>query len=340
MRTTNLSKNHIFLFLLLIISLLFLTSIGEATKIRVRVTVQRANIRLKPDITSQIIAKAPIGTVLVSEKKEGKWYKVNLPPDESGFLVSGYIHESTVEVVEEIKEVPKKEKIKDKKPPEIEEEKLEQTAPPVTQKPEVIEKTPMRPKKQGLLWIGLKGGLNAANLYGDYPEDKGTRTGFCLGGYIALSNPDVRFAIHIEFLLTQKGSHYITQARDEEYSLTYLEVPIFAKVTLRKKGGFKPFVFIGPYLAIKLNDKYRSEYEWRGEAISVIEAESLFGRKLDIGAILGAGVDFPINFIPGKLTIELRFISGMRSLKVDEYGILKTYNKVASLMLGYSFSPF
>lgn len=125
-------KNRFFFFSLLIISLCFIGEIGEAAKLKIRVIVQRANIRLKPDISSPVIAKAPIGTALESEGKEGKWFKVNLPPDESGFVVSGYIHESIVEIVEEIKEVPKEEKLPEVTLPEAVTEKEKE----VKEKPE------------------------------------------------------------------------------------------------------------------------------------------------------------------------------------------------------------
>lgn len=131
----NFPKKFPILLSLLIIFLL-LAGIGEAAKLRVRVIVERANIRLRPDIKSPVIAKAPIGTVLESEGKEGRWYKVNLPPDESGFVVSGYIHENIVEVVEEIKEVLKEEKVEEEKQPEV--------ITPVIKEPAVREERPAR----------------------------------------------------------------------------------------------------------------------------------------------------------------------------------------------------
>jgi len=45
---------------------LLLAGIGEAAKLKIRVIVERANVRLKPDINSSVIARAPIGIVLES----------------------------------------------------------------------------------------------------------------------------------------------------------------------------------------------------------------------------------------------------------------------------------
>ena len=85
--------------------------------LQVRVTVSKANIRLRPTIKSLVISQASQGAVLVSDGKVGKWYEVNLPPDESGVIVSGYIHQNIVEVIGKVKEVPKEKKLEEKKSP-------------------------------------------------------------------------------------------------------------------------------------------------------------------------------------------------------------------------------
>lgn len=68
---------------------------------KVRVTASKANIRLKPDTQSAIVTNVPLGAVLDVIKKEGDWYYVKLPPDEKGIVIAGYLHESTVEAIEE-----------------------------------------------------------------------------------------------------------------------------------------------------------------------------------------------------------------------------------------------
>ncbi|MFQ6082085.1 MAG: SH3 domain-containing protein [Candidatus Aminicenantia bacterium] len=81
--------------------LLLLPGLSNAEKVKVRVIVEKANIRLKPDLGSMVIGSAPLGAILESDEQIGEWFKVNLPPDEKGFVVTGYIHSSAVEVVEE-----------------------------------------------------------------------------------------------------------------------------------------------------------------------------------------------------------------------------------------------
>jgi len=50
--------------------------------LKVRVVATQANIRLKPNLQSAIISKAPLGGVLDVVKKEGDWYQIQLPPNE------------------------------------------------------------------------------------------------------------------------------------------------------------------------------------------------------------------------------------------------------------------
>jgi len=72
-----------------------------AADIYVRVTATGAVIRLKPNNQDMIITSVPVGAILTSNDKINDWFKVFLPPDESGALISGYIHQSLVELVDE-----------------------------------------------------------------------------------------------------------------------------------------------------------------------------------------------------------------------------------------------
>ena len=70
-----------------------------AEELELQVIVQKANIRAKPDLSSEIVAQVSVGTVLKSDMKEGRWYRVILPPDEKGQRRLAFIHDSIVEVI-------------------------------------------------------------------------------------------------------------------------------------------------------------------------------------------------------------------------------------------------
>ncbi|MBN2199276.1 MAG: SH3 domain-containing protein [Candidatus Aminicenantes bacterium] len=75
------------------LALFLVVRIGAA--VRIRVTAEVANLRLRPDIGSAIIRLIPRGTLLLSTAKEGDWYLVSVTT-ESGRTETGYVHESLV----------------------------------------------------------------------------------------------------------------------------------------------------------------------------------------------------------------------------------------------------
>ena len=114
--------------LLAAVFLLFLSGLQaqEATQQAVgklRVVTEMANIRLRPDIGSVIIHQVPQGTSLESTAKEGEWYLVKIEIEE-GQEATGYVHESTVIVIEHPPTVvPKKQLLLE--PEKVEPEKIE-----------------------------------------------------------------------------------------------------------------------------------------------------------------------------------------------------------------------
>jgi hypothetical protein len=77
---------------------------GQAVTAKVKVTAEQANLREKPDIGSSIVQQVPEGTVLEADRKDGEWYFVRYALEDGG-VIGGWIHESLVEVVEEVRPV-------------------------------------------------------------------------------------------------------------------------------------------------------------------------------------------------------------------------------------------
>ncbi|MHB8055566.1 MAG: SH3 domain-containing protein [Candidatus Aminicenantales bacterium] len=125
-----------FLILVSLVMAIAATAAADPALFKIKVTAEVANIRVKPFIGSNIVRQFPEGTVLEAERKEGEWYLVKIEPDEAG-AISGYVHESLVQALEEIpveKEAPAVEKVS---PPVI---------PPAT--PPVAEKLPLKDEKK------------------------------------------------------------------------------------------------------------------------------------------------------------------------------------------------
>ncbi len=73
----------------------------KAGDVKIRVITPDAPLRLEAKVTSPVVSKIPFGSVLTAETKSGEWYRVNLPPDESGYVLSGFIHQGDILVLEE-----------------------------------------------------------------------------------------------------------------------------------------------------------------------------------------------------------------------------------------------
>lgn len=64
-----------------------------------RIIAEQADIRINPDHRSEIIAKVPKGSLVEAGAREGEWFFVTLPRDESGYTSQGFIHEDVVEMI-------------------------------------------------------------------------------------------------------------------------------------------------------------------------------------------------------------------------------------------------
>jgi opacity protein-like surface antigen len=137
--------------------LVFASAAAENPK--VRVSVKRANIRLRPTLQSQVIGTALEGQVIEVLKTAGDWYHVSLPPDSSGITIHGYIHKSVVRGVEEeaSMEAPAREVIPAPKPPAAEPKPV--SAVPSGPVP-TVGSSDFRPARKKF-FIRLSGGYNS-----------------------------------------------------------------------------------------------------------------------------------------------------------------------------------
>jgi hypothetical protein len=72
---------------------------------KIQVILEKTNIRAEPDFITEVIHQVQLGISLQAVGKAGEWYLVNLPPDEEGLIISGYIHQSFVQEIQEKKMV-------------------------------------------------------------------------------------------------------------------------------------------------------------------------------------------------------------------------------------------
>jgi hypothetical protein len=88
----------------------------ETSQWKLRVAIENAALRQKPDLASPVVATVLKGTVLNSDMAEGAWFRVAITPGKEGVTVIGYIASNEVEILEE----------KIKRPPEFYEEPVKE----------------------------------------------------------------------------------------------------------------------------------------------------------------------------------------------------------------------
>ncbi len=92
-------RKFVFVFILCFLVFSLYPPFGFSDEVKLEVKVSRANVRFKPDLNASVIGNAAQGTTLISKERIGDWFKVDLPPDANGFVVTGYIHLSTVNII-------------------------------------------------------------------------------------------------------------------------------------------------------------------------------------------------------------------------------------------------
>lgn len=78
---------------LIFVIFLFLVFCLEAAPIKIKITVDNAQIKATKQIAGRDLTRIPLNTILEAERKEGEWYRVNWQG------ATGYIHEMLAEVV-------------------------------------------------------------------------------------------------------------------------------------------------------------------------------------------------------------------------------------------------
>jgi len=72
----------------------FLAFSQENNPVKVRVIVDSATVKVKPEIDGETLARIPLNTSLEAVEKQGEWYKVTF--DKEGLQITGFIHEMLV----------------------------------------------------------------------------------------------------------------------------------------------------------------------------------------------------------------------------------------------------
>lgn len=148
------------------------------------------------------------------------------------------------------------------------------------------------------------------------------------------------FGISGDVLFSQRGTSFDNGTRKFTQRVNYLEIPVVARYFLMLAGNFRPNLFLGPSLGIKLNAK-RIKDQVGSTLLSDTDNGTDFN-NLDLGATGG----FQLNWGTGNrqhFLIDARYTLGLSPVQTNNnVPIFVTprnslQNSTFTLALGYSF---
>ena len=185
--------------------------------------------------------------------------------------------------------------------------------------------------------VGVIAGLNVANFGGDdTPEDLKSRTAL-LGGLSLVRARPGALGFEIDALYSMKGAKstgVFEGVRSEAvFKLSYIELPLLARVEIPTAGGVRPHLVLGPSLALRVG--CGAELSSRGASLTVKceefqESLDIDLKSFDLGVTAGGGIDFAAG--RHTFTVGARYTYGLISIAKND----DTKNRAIQLVLGLS----
>ncbi len=192
----------------------------------------------------------------------------------------------------------------------------------------------------GLSGKGIKVGIGMATWTGvdlaylEYSLNSDTKylSRFAGGAFLTFSLSRM-FAIQPEALLSMKGARWEDGRVTLTEKLTYLQIPILAKITFQTPGPVKPSLYGGPTIDFLLSAK--ESLEGTAGADGEMDVKDHF-RANDVGVIFGLGLD--VGAGDGSVTFDGRYEIGFTKIYRPIGGFTPDIkNGQFMFLIGYSF---
>ncbi|GAB4039046.1 hypothetical protein GCM10028809_59070 [Spirosoma gilvum] len=162
--------------------------------------------------------------------------------------------------------------------------------------------------------------------------------GLAAGAFLMYSSLN-HFGISGDILYSQRGTSYRGNNMQFIQRVNYLEIPVVARYFLTLNGNFRPNLFVGPSLAIKLNAKrVKGDYlQGSGPVLNGDNSDAF--NNLDLGATGG----IQLNWGTGNrqhFLIDARYTLGLTDVQAftNVWGPRSSLqNSTFTLTLGYGF---
>lgn len=184
----------------------------------------------------------------------------------------------------------------------------------------------LQPGQASPFEFGVKGGLTVST-FAVTPSEAGvgfdSRSGITAGVYTVVA-AHAPVAFQPELLVGTRGATLSIEDVTASVRLTYLEVPLLARVTMGTSSDVRIFAVAGPSIAMRL-----AAHSVFGDETENISDET---RAADVGLLLGGGL------VLGRAHVEVRYTWGLRSVNPDDDdGSVR--NRALSLMVGWRGIP-
>jgi len=305
------------LFPVLLITLIFYLlcpGLAPAQDIKARVILANTQMRLAPDTQSQVIRAVPIGAVLTISGQQGDWFKVDLPADERGFVVSGYIHSSALELIsgQPLERPQAPPPVQQYRPPQ------QQAPPPAYRQPPARGGMPLAFKVMGGMGLSTLATSEIEGEGEDLDDWKQNLWGPVLGIGIEVQKS---LGFEIDALYIRKGMKLANSGTIEgtDYDLSVnvivnqLSIPVLVKLNLMQGGP--PYILAGGEVGLVLSAKAVYDIQATGYSDSGSEDIKEDFKSMDFGLV--AGVGHELNFLGYNIFLEARYHLGMQDLNAD-----------------------
>ncbi|MFD0778801.1 porin family protein [Flavobacterium myungsuense] len=186
---------------------------------------------------------------------------------------------------------------------------------------------------QGDIKLGVKGGVNFANLSSSDTQKNKVLTGINFGLFARVPLTK-SFALQPEMYFTSKGSQQTYEnaiTRTAKFELNYIEVPIMLVFDLTNNFNFQ----LGPYASYLISSKVKNVSDISFNFEDNIDSGDF--NKFDTGIAVGVGYDtksigFGIRYNLGLVTVGKE-----KTYLGTNYVFPDGKNGVINLFLSYSF---
>ncbi|AQG79957.1 hypothetical protein AWR27_11845 [Spirosoma montaniterrae] len=186
---------------------------------------------------------------------------------------------------------------------------------------------------------GPRLGLNLSNYWGN-SDGMSMKPGLAAGVGLMYSSLN-HFGLGVDVLYSQRGARYRGNNLEFTQRVNYLEIPVVAKYFLTLNGNFRPNVYIGPSLGVRLNAKRVNGEYLQGSGPVINGDNNNDFNSLDLGATGGFQLNWRGAGERQRFLIDARYTLGLSEVQAGLPNLWgrrnSLQNSTITLTLGYSF---